>query len=70
MGTVTEIFPLFVHARPCFALRLVPLAIYSLLGHVPQFLAWQMGEDRIWLVFWAHTADIPQEVDIHLGIFW
>ena len=34
------------------------------------FLAWKTDDDRNWLDFWAHMADIPQKVSIHLGIWW
>ena len=39
MGNVHERFPIFVHALPCVALRLVPLGVSSLLGNVPHYLA-------------------------------
>ena len=68
LGTVTERVPLFVHALLCIALRLVPLAVAALLGHVPHFLARQPGDERIQLAFWEHMTNIPQEVAFHLGI--
>ena len=39
IGTVTKIFPIFVHALPCVALRLVCLAVVDLLVHVTHSLA-------------------------------
>ena len=68
LGTVPEIFPIFVHAQPCVVLHLMPLAVAALLVHVPHSLAWKTGDDRTWLNFFSHMADIPQEVAIHLGI--
>ena len=39
LGTVPKQFPLFVHAQTFVALRLVPLAVAALIGHVTHFLA-------------------------------
>ena len=63
-------FPILVHARPCVSLRPPPLSVAALLTHVPHSSAWKTDDDRTWLSFWAHMADIPQEVSTHLGICW
>ena len=68
LGTVSERFPLFSHALPCVALRLVFLAVSALLGHVPHSLDLQPVNDCNQLSFWAHMMDIPEVVAIHLGI--
>ena len=69
LGNVPDIFPFFVHTLQSIALRLVSLAVSALLVHVPHFSAWQPGDERTQISFWAHMADIPQVVVIHLGIF-
>ena len=61
-------FRFVVHALLCIAIRLMFLAVADLLGHVPHFSAWQPGDERTQLPFWAHMADILQVVAIHLGI--
>ena len=68
LGTVPENFLIFVHALPCVSLQLMSLAVASLLGHVLHSSAQQPGDDRTKISFWAHMADIPQVVAIHLGI--
>ena len=68
LGTVPEIFPLFVHALIRVALHLVSLAVSALLGHVAYSFALQPGDDPTRLSFWGYMADIPQVVAIHLGI--
>ena len=68
LGAVPKRFPLFVHALPYVALRLVSLAVSALLVHVPNSFAWQPFDELTPIDFWAHMADIPQVVAIHLGI--
>ena len=70
LGTVPDIFPLFLHDWTCVSIIPVPLDVAALLGHVTHFLVWQTGGDRTWIDFGAHMADIPQEVATHLDIFW
>ena len=69
LGTVSQRFPLFVPALPCVALRIVSLVVAALLGHVPHYFSWKLGDDHTKLAFWAHMTDILQMVAIHLGIF-
>ena len=70
LGSVPKIFPLFVNALPCGSLRMLSLAVSTLLDHVPHSLAWKPGDEHTQLAFWAHMVDIPQVVVIHLGICW
>ena len=58
----------FFHALPCVALRLVSMAVASLLGHVPHSLEWKPGDDLTQLAFWENMTDIPQVEAIHPGI--
>ena len=60
LGTVPEIFPLFVQALICVALHLVSLAVSALLGHVAYFFALLPGDDPTRISFWEYMADIPQ----------
>ena len=69
LGNVPKIVLIFVHGRTCVVLHTLTLAVVAILVHVSRSLAWKTVDDCTRLAFWEHTADISQEVSIHLGIF-